>query len=64
MKSSIGTSSVESFRQFQGVCTALITPFHPDGSLDLESYKKILKDQSEANVAGVIPVGPPERVPL
>lgn len=57
MKSSSGAPSVESFRHFHGVYTALITPFHADGSLDLESFKKILRDQREAKVAGVIPCG-------
>ena len=40
-----------------GVFTALVTPFHADGSLDLDSFKEILKDQREARVQGVIPCG-------
>lgn len=41
----------------QGVWTALITPFSDDGKLDLFSFKKILRDQVDAGVTGVIPCG-------
>jgi 4-hydroxy-tetrahydrodipicolinate synthase len=41
----------------RGVWTALITPFTEDRKLDLNSYRKILRDQVEAGVAGVIPCG-------
>jgi 4-hydroxy-tetrahydrodipicolinate synthase len=40
-----------------GVFTALVTPFKADGTLDLEGYKGILKDQVDARVQGVIPCG-------
>jgi 4-hydroxy-tetrahydrodipicolinate synthase len=41
-----------------GVWTALITPFVPGGSeIDLAAFKKLLKDQKEAGVTGVIPCG-------
>ena len=41
----------------KGVFTALVSPFGADGSLDLAAYRKILKDQVDAGVAGVIPCG-------
>jgi 4-hydroxy-tetrahydrodipicolinate synthase len=42
----------------KGVFTALISPFSADGSvLDLSAYEKILKDQADAGVAGVIACG-------
>ena len=41
----------------QGVFTALVTPFNSDGSLDLAAFKKILLDQKDAGVQGVIPCG-------
>lgn len=41
----------------RGVYTALITPFKKDGSLDLEAYHKILEDQCDARVHGVVPCG-------
>ena len=41
----------------QGVWTALITPFLVDGSIDLASFKRILRDQVDAGVTGVIPCG-------
>ena len=41
----------------RGVFTALVTPFHADGSLDRDSFLKILRDQKEGGVHGVIPCG-------
>jgi 4-hydroxy-tetrahydrodipicolinate synthase len=41
----------------RGVFTALITPFRDDGSLDQDAFLKILRDQKEAKVHGVIPCG-------
>lgn len=41
----------------RGVWTALITPFTQDRKLDLNAFRKILQDQVEAGVAGVIPCG-------
>lgn len=40
-----------------GVFTALVTPFDKAGAIDLDSFKRILKDQREAGVTGVIPCG-------
>ncbi len=44
-------------REPRGVFTALITPFLANLELDLHSYRRILKDQRDAGVAGVIPCG-------
>ena len=41
----------------KGVYTALITPFTNNRALDIPAYKKILEDQADAGVAGVIPCG-------
>lgn len=41
----------------RGVYTALITPFDSRNELDLVSYRKILADQKDAGVSGVIPCG-------
>jgi 4-hydroxy-tetrahydrodipicolinate synthase len=41
----------------KGVYTALITPFDSHGALDLKAFRKILDDQIDAKVAGVIPCG-------
>lgn len=41
----------------RGVWTALVTPFKSDLSVDLEAFKRLLRDQREAGVAGVIPCG-------
>lgn len=40
-----------------GVFTAIVTPFSQDGSIDWDVFKRILKDQKEAKVHGVIPCG-------
>lgn len=41
----------------RGVYTALVTPFNSRNELDLEAFKRILQDQRDAGVAGVIPCG-------
>ncbi len=41
----------------QGVWTALITPFNEKNEIDLPAFKKILQDQIQAGVSGVIPCG-------
>lgn len=41
----------------KGVYTAVITPFATDGALDLTAFRKILADQADAGITGVIPCG-------
>lgn len=41
----------------KGVYTALVTPLDSQGALDLKAFRKILDDQIEAKVAGLIPCG-------
>jgi len=41
----------------RGVYTALITPFNKSNEVDLGAFKRVLCDQVEAGVAGVIPCG-------
>ncbi|MBY0469790.1 4-hydroxy-tetrahydrodipicolinate synthase [bacterium] len=41
----------------RGVYTALVTPMQKDGSLDLDAYKTILKQQLAAKVDGVVVCG-------
>jgi 4-hydroxy-tetrahydrodipicolinate synthase len=41
----------------RGVYTALITPFDSSNRLDLAAFKKILLDQKDAGITGVIPCG-------
>ncbi|MCS7205099.1 MAG: 4-hydroxy-tetrahydrodipicolinate synthase [Leptospiraceae bacterium] len=44
--------------KFQGVFTAIITPFTKDGSqVDYDAYARLLEKQMEAGVAGVVPCG-------
>lgn len=43
---------------FNGVFTALVTPFTEDGSaIDFDAYRRLLEMQIEAKVAGVVPCG-------
>ncbi len=42
---------------FHGVFTALVTPFDSLGRLDLTAFKKILDDQANAHVTGVVVCG-------
>lgn len=39
---------------FRGTFTALITPFTPDGAVDLDGFRQNLALQAEAKVAGVV----------
>jgi 4-hydroxy-tetrahydrodipicolinate synthase len=41
---------------FSGVYTALITPFR-DGKVDFESLKKLIRNQYENKVSGIVPCG-------
>ena len=44
--------------QLQGVDTALVTPFSADGSsIDFEAYEKLLAEQIEGGVSGLVPCG-------
>lgn len=47
-----------------GVYTALITPFLDDGSLDLESFRTLVKDQIVANISGIVLWGSTGEGPL
>ena len=42
---------------FKGSMPALITPFTPDGELDLDTLKKFVEWQIEQGSHGLVPVG-------
>jgi 4-hydroxy-tetrahydrodipicolinate synthase len=42
---------------FRGVYTAIVTPFADDGSLDLESFDRLIEFQIENGIDGIVPVG-------
>ncbi len=42
---------------FQGVYTALVTPFRADGTVDYDCLRALVGRQCEAGVAGIVPVG-------
>lgn len=42
---------------FRGIYTALVTPFLPDGSIDLKSYEALIDAQLGSGVHGVVPCG-------
>lgn len=41
----------------RGVFTALVTPFNSRGEIDLDAFRRIVRDQKEAGISGVIPSG-------
>jgi 4-hydroxy-tetrahydrodipicolinate synthase len=45
------------FMQFRGCGTALVTPFHPDGSLDEQGLKNLVSWQIESGVDFLVPCG-------
>jgi 4-hydroxy-tetrahydrodipicolinate synthase len=42
---------------WNGVFTALVTPFHPDGSLDTDALRRLVEWQIRTGVAGLVPCG-------
>ncbi len=42
---------------FEGVHTALVTPFNRDGSVDYGAYRALIDDQVAAGVDGIVPCG-------
>jgi 4-hydroxy-tetrahydrodipicolinate synthase len=42
---------------FEGTFTALVTPFRPDGSLDLDSLADLIEWQVEEGIDGLVPCG-------
>jgi 4-hydroxy-tetrahydrodipicolinate synthase len=42
---------------FQGVYTALVTPFNAQGGVDEASLQKLVEDQIAAGVSGLVPMG-------
>jgi 4-hydroxy-tetrahydrodipicolinate synthase len=43
--------------RFEGVYTAIVTPFAADGSVDWKALRRLVDFQIEAGVAGLVPVG-------
>lgn len=43
--------------KFEGVYTALVTPFAADGSVDWKALRRLVDFQVEGGVAGLVPVG-------
>lgn len=41
----------------QGIHTAVVTPFHRDGSLDLPAYERLIDGQIRAGVQGIVACG-------
>lgn len=48
---------MQDLSRFDGVFTALVTPFHADGSIDWAAFDRLIDRQLEAGVAGLVPVG-------
>lgn len=43
--------------QFEGIWTALVTPFNSKGEVDYSSFEKLVDFQIESGVAGLVPCG-------
>ena len=42
---------------FRGAATALVTPMHSDGSLDLKTLARLTEWQIQSGIAALIPCG-------
>ena len=47
---------------FQGSIVAIVSPMHEDGSLDLESYRKLIDWHIASGTSAIVAVGKPEAV--
>lgn len=43
--------------KLRGAFTALVTPMNQDGSVDYDGFRKLVKTQMEAGIAGLVPLG-------
>lgn len=42
---------------FSGTYTAIVTPFHPDGTVDYDCFRELIDKQIAGGVDGIVPVG-------
>ena len=49
--------------KFKGAYTALITPMNGDGSVDYEGFRKLVKQQLEGGIDGILPLGTTAETP-
>jgi 4-hydroxy-tetrahydrodipicolinate synthase len=42
---------------YRGTFTALVTPFHPDGSVDEAAFRRLVDFQFDNGITGIVPVG-------
>ena len=42
---------------FEGIYTALVTPFRGDGSFDEPAFRSLINSQVKGGVDGIVPVG-------
>lgn len=42
---------------FEGAYTAIVTPFNADGEVDFETFRKLIDNQAEGGIDGIVPVG-------
>src|SRR5690554_3131006 len=57
MIATMATTADTTTPTFQGSMVALITPMHPDGSLDYDSYRKLIDWHVEQGTDGLVVVG-------
>ncbi|OHB21984.1 MAG: 4-hydroxy-tetrahydrodipicolinate synthase [Parcubacteria group bacterium RIFCSPLOWO2_01_FULL_48_18] len=41
----------------EGTFTAIVTPFHEDGSIDYDSFARLIEDQIKAGISGIVVLG-------
>lgn len=53
----MSTTNTSEYPQFRGSLVALVTPMHPDGSLDLDCYKRLIDWHVQEGTDGLVVVG-------
>lgn len=51
------TTNTKIFERLRGTGTALVTPFHADGTIDEESFRRLIQFQLEAGIDMLFPAG-------
>ena len=44
-------------KKFQGIYTALVTPFDEQGQFDADAYDRLIQQQLDAGIHGLVPCG-------
>lgn len=50
-------AGVEEGEMFEGVYTAIVTPFDENGAIDFDAFRRLIDRQADAGIDGIVPLG-------